>query len=821
MNHQKTLRTALNLCLGPKDKLIVIHSSLAHLNPPNGFSKWDILVVLRELINHGITIVVPAYTFGSCKGTNFNPKETPSEVGVLGNWVSKLTEFQRSDHPIYSHQIAGPLSTKLLKCKNTTTFGDDSIFSSFEKLNARFIMFGCDWRHCTYFHRFEEEANVPYREFKIFRCNLILKNHTKLQRVKMFVRNSHIDAENNFSSVINEIRSNNKEKTASLWKGNIYSAIASDLAQATRSILNKNLYGLVSNQEVIKYKQSIKTTKAIKPTYRVALLGHSNLSIIQSAFEEAIENSLDQRPEIVVTPYGQLAKEIFSPNTELYKNELDLVFFLDRLEDLIGVQFLHEAEPKKLSAAIDRYIETLYEFRKKSTCPMIIFAFPDLSFDIMGISQQKTFINSINLILEDTISKIPDAHLIDMSPVIANCSRVVDERLWSIGRFPYSKSFSNQLSKRLLGLTLAVSGRTTKLIAIDLDNTLWGGVLGDDGISNLMVGGDYPGNTFMAFQATLKQLAGRGIALAILSKNDAKHALNAIDSLPNMILRSKDFVSYRINWLTKADNLEQICAQLDLNAEHVLFIDDNPAEREQMRQKMPSVKVLDLPADTAYYSHALITCPWITTINITKEDKSRNQAYSSRAKVLKKKVSFSDEQDFFKSLESRLFFERLNDGNIKRAHQLINKTNQYNLTTKRYSLNQLKRIEQNGSSVIVIGAQDKFTAYENIGILIVNWNSATRKKITIDNYLLSCRFLGRGLELGPICWLANVAKKKNFNSIIGHIVRTERNQPCRELFREAKFRKIKTDEWRLDLLKPISKTPAWIKIIDRIPNGGI
>ena len=168
---------------------------------------------------------------------------------------------------------------------------------------------------------------------------------------------------------------------------------------------------------------------------------------------------------------------------------------------------------------------------------------------------------------------------------------------------------------------MAVSGQTAKLIAIDLDNTLWGGILGDDGAAALAIGGDYPGNTFKTFQTTLKRLTERGIALAILSKNDEDLALKTIDRLPNMVLKSQDFVAHRINWLPKADNLKAICGELNLSEKHVLFVDDNPTEREYMRQALPAVKVLDLPQDTAEYTRALINCPWITTLAVTDEDK--------------------------------------------------------------------------------------------------------------------------------------------------------------------------------------------------------
>ena len=178
---------------------------------------------------------------------------------------------------------------------------------------------------------------------------------------------------------------------------------------------------------------------------------------------------------------------------------------------------------------------------------------------------------------------------------------------------------------------MAELGKTTRAIALDIDGTLWGGVLGEDGIEGIAVGGDYPGNAYVAFQKQLKQIMARGVALVLLSKNDELHVLEAFDRRQEMVLTVDDFVTHRINWHPKWQNLSDIAEEMSLGLESFLFIDDNPVERSQMAQFLPEVKVLDLPDDPAEYVETLLSSPYLECISITDEDKKRVRSYRNRA----------------------------------------------------------------------------------------------------------------------------------------------------------------------------------------------
>ena len=229
-----------------------------------------------------------------------------------------------------------------------------------------------------------------------------------------------------------------------------------------------------------------------------------------------------------------------------------------------------------------------------------------------------------------------------------------DERLWFLGRFPFSAPFTEKFADRLAGLVLASLGKTARLLVLDLDNTLWGGVLGEDGIEGLALGGDFPGNAYRHFQSVLKELSARGIALAVVSKNDEKEAMAAINSLPAMLIREGDLAGWRIGWGDKSASVASLAEDLGLGLESIAFIDDNPAERARMRMALPDVKVIDLPDDPAGYARAVLESPYLACLSVTAEDRKRAKSYVQKRKLESDRGSFADEAAFLRHLQPRV-----------------------------------------------------------------------------------------------------------------------------------------------------------------------
>ncbi len=831
MNPRAIIGRSVHDVVEVEDTLVVIHSSMPLLGPPSGVRKWDWLFVLDELVRSGKTLAIPAFTFSFCSGQSYHFRDSASEVGILGEWALELNGAKRTAHPIYSFVVVGPLADELCAARNSTTFGPDSSFSLFDKHNARIVMLGCGWEYCTYFHKFEEEQNVPYRYFKTFTGEADFGQGATQASAEMFVRDLELDPANDFSDIPRRLRESGKLKETQLWKGTVASASCQDIADVAVELLESNPWHMVHD-----YRQKLHLAKSIAkaksaPPLKVALLGSSNLELVKESMEKVCKDAIsDQRVELHTVPYGQLFQQILDPASELRKFQADTTFFADRLEDVLGVYSLEEADLERALEKVRQFVSLIEEYRDNVAGPIVVNRFFPSVHSTMGLADQASgagssaLVAQSNQLLSALADKVDGIRLFSVDAPLADTSSVgiTDSRLWFLGRFPFSSSFSEYLAHRYLGTLLVTTGRTCRLIAVDLDNTLWGGVLGEDGKSGIRLGGDYPGNIYASFQRVLKQLSERGIALVICSKNDDALALDAITTLDAMVLTADDFVARKINWKPKWQNISDVCKELNLGLANVLFIDDNPVEREQVRQFLPDVKVLELPDDPSYYGESLLASPWIECWSVTSEDSVRNKNYRARELLLEDRASFQNLDEFYANLGLKVTLSSLSSANLDRATQLVNKTNQFNATTRRYNKEQLAAFDEDGGEVIVIGCQDKYSDYEIIGVLLLKHEHPDPGWITVDNYLLSCRALGKGLESGVLAWLLQEQKEAGAVGVIGEIVVTERNEPVRQIYSDSGFKNHKSaDTWIAPLAEMRVSVPAWLSISNELKQSSL
>ncbi len=552
----------------------------------------------------------------------------------------------------------------------------------------------------------------------------------------------------------------------------------------------------------------------------------------------------DRQLEIYSPAIGQWFQEIVAPESRLNHFQADVSIAVDRLEDVLQLDSLDELpDLADADERFEHYLALLGAYASGRPECLFVNTFASMLPSALGTGspdadQVAAIVARFNARLEAFLDKLPSARAFDLarSAVAFREGPLVDSRLWHLARFHYSAAFSNHLARRYLGWLLAMQGRTARLVVLDLDNTLWGGVLGEDGLAGLQLGGDYPGNAFAGFQRCLKRLAGRGVALAVCSKNDEGDALRAIRTLPAMVLREDDFAAWRINWEPKWRNIESLASELNLSLEHVLFVDDNPVEREEVRRRLPAVRVLELPADPALYAEALVSSPYLECMTHTDEDRRRGGSYQSRRVVQGRRQEFERVEDFYASLASRLHIQPLDEGNAYRAEQLAQKTNQFNATSRRYTRRELEALAHDdrcgagrphtsvsndagvppeSASVFVIGLEDRFSERENVGLLVARWRRPHARAVEIDNFLLSCRVLGRGIERGVLGWLCREAATRGLSEIVGRIVPTPRNAPVRSLYREHGFEPGEIDgEWRLDLRFAAADVPDWLEVVD-------
>ena len=320
----------------------------------------------------------------------------------------------------------------------------------------------------------------------------------------------------------------------------------------------------------------------------------------------------------------------------------------------------------------------------------------------------------------------------------------------------------------------SIALKRKKCIVLDLDNTLWGGVLGEDGISGIKIGGDYPGKAFLFFQKSLLQLSKTGIILTVCSKNNESDVLEAWEKNPFMVLKKEHFSAYRINWTDKATNIRELAEELNIGLDSMVFIDDNPTERELIRQMLPMVSVPEFPAQPyelpMFFKR--VVDEYFKVYSITEEDKKKTDQYKANAARAQAQKSFTDFGVFLKSLDIQMTVEAANEFNIPRIAQMTQKTNQFNLTTRRYTDSDIKGFLAAGWKIWCVSVADKFGDNGITGAIMVNGDE-------IDSFLLSCRILGKGIEMAFLKYVLGILKDAGIKSVRSSYSPTAKNaQVC-------------------------------------------
>lgn len=384
-----------------------------------------------------------------------------------------------------------------------------------------------------------------------------------------------------------------------------------------------------------------------------------------------------------------------------------------------------------------------------------------------------------------------NVYLFDLADIIAEIGRkqFYSNKMWYMSSMPYSRDGLNAVSKEIDRILSAAFTMRRKIIALDLDNTLWGGVIGEDGVDGIELSDHKEGQRYFDFQRQLLEMKNRGIVLGIVSKNNEEDAEAAIQAHPAMLLRDDDFVSRKINWENKAVNLKAMEDELNLTEGGFIFIDDNPVERETVKGECPDMLVPDFPEDTTdLLSFAEdIWFDYCRPLRVLGEDRNKTQMYRNEAKRKSELESGLSLDDYIAKLEMVADIHRMRDTELERVVQLINKTNQFNVTTKRYTQAEVEEIAaDSNNAVYVVYSSDKYGDSGLISVIIMIGSEAD---VRIDTFLMSCRVMGRKLEDVILNELAAHYKKK----MIGEFIPTAKNAPVRELFDRLGFSPVSDD----------------------------
>jgi len=357
-----------------------------------------------------------------------------------------------------------------------------------------------------------------------------------------------------------------------------------------------------------------------------------------------------------------------------------------------------------------------------------------------------------------------------------------------------------EAAKDIKAALRGIYGQSRKLVVLDLDDTLWGGIVGDDGWQNLQLGGhDATGEAFVDFQRMLKALTRRGVLLGVVSKNTESVAIEAIESHPEMVLKLEDFAGWRINWDDKARNIAELTEELNLGLQSVVFIDDNPIERSRVRAALPEVLVPEWPTDKTQYVGALLALDCFEPPRLSNEDRERAKMYATERTRQALKANVSSVDDWLSSLETEVTVESLSSANVKRAAQLLNKTNQLNLRTRRMTEAELLAwAEAEDHRVWTISVRDRFGASGLTGILGLAVNGSSTS-VSVEDFVLSCRVMGRRVEEVMLAVAARHARGLGAKSLVATYEETPKNRPCLEFFQRSGMPSTDGREFRLSL----------------------
>jgi FkbH-like protein len=541
-------------------------------------------------------------------------------------------------------------------------------------------------------------------------------------------------------------------------------------------------------------------------TIRVAVTGAGTLG----PFAEHVRVACAQaglHPFVHVGGFNQWAQDLLSPVSPLYAFGPDVILLLLPAEALFPktisdpdlVTSAAAAERETGLAELLAVVEAVTLHSPGATLVISTFAIPDRSpFGILDLKVeggQRARITALNLQLAELVRNRPNVVLLDQERIEARFgkARVRDVRLWYVGGLPFSDGFLPVLAAEYMRIIRPLKGLVRKCVVLDLDNTLWGGVIGEDGVDGIKLGGnDAPGNAFYDFQLALSGLRRRGVLLALCSRNNPEDVWPALDTHPHMVLRRDHFAATRVDWNDKASSIVDIARELNLGLDSLVFLDDNPAERALVRQHLPEVLTVDLPADPAYYVDTLLGLDVFESLGLTDEDRRRGEMYlqaQARREFERPAAGSASLMSHLESLGIDVTIEKATPFAIPRIAQLVNKTNQFNLTTRRYTEAQVRSIAEAADRSVVYSVEvsDRFGDLGLTGVAIVH--TAVGAWV-IDSFLLSCRVLGRGIEDALLAHIINRARKAGARRLHGRFIPTAKNAPARDFYSTRGFLRV-------------------------------
>ncbi len=497
--------------------------------------------------------------------------------------------------------------------------------------------------------------------------------------------------------------------------------------------------------------------------------------------------------------YDGIDLDILDPSSRLYSFEAQYVIILMSSEKL-KIRLYNTDRRKTFAAETVERLENLWNaFRAHSAATIIqsTFVLPSErafgNYELKVADSVGAIFADINYRLMLSAREANNVLLNDVDFLAASVGRAqwLDPRLWNMAKSPTRLEHLPLLAQSLLDVILATAGHFIKCVVLDLDNTLWGGVIGDDGLEGIALGEFDEGEAFVSFQKFLRELKRRGIILAVVSKNEHSNAILPFREHPHMAIREEDISVFVANWDNKADNIQLVQKSLNIGFDSLVFLDDNPFERNIVRQFLPQIIVPELPEDPSMYLQTLAELNLFETASFSEADRQRAGQYRKEAQRELIKTSFTNINDYLISLGMEIKLERFNTFNLPRIAQLIQRSNQFNLMTRRYGEAACEAmISDKSLTPLTVRLSDRFGDYGLISVVILK---PAGQDIEIDEYLMSCRVLQRGVENFTMNNIFAYAARRGASRVVGHYIPTKKNEMVKEFFKGFGFERIAED----------------------------
>jgi FkbH-like protein len=526
-------------------------------------------------------------------------------------------------------------------------------------------------------------------------------------------------------------------------------------------------------------------------------------------------------------PFNQLELQVLDEASPLYKGAPDVILIGARLEELAPrlvhrFAALRAAEiAEEIEAVCARLRSLMGAIREHTEAALLVWNFARPMRFSAGLADsslrpsQALVIDQLNSRLAEIAEEVSHCYVVDFAALVSErgIARLSDRRMWLRARMPFGAEGLSAAAYLVARYLAALRRIPKKCLVLDLDDTLWGGVLGEDGPGGIRIGMDHPGTVYRAFQEYLLSLRDRGVLLALASKNDREEALRVLATHPDCVLRPELFSAIEIGWGDKATSIQNIARSLSIGLDTLVFFDDSPVEREWIRTQLPQVTVIDAPADPVWYADAIESSEAFDTLRTSAEDQRRAVMYQQESQRRQLHTEQTSLESFLRELDIEVRIGTVGPPTLPRVAQLIAKTNQFNTTSRRHTEAQIEQMVNNGAIGVWARVSDRFGDSGLVGVALALPDGADGTW-RIDVLLLSCRVIARGVESTLLSEVARRVRQRGGRHLVGEFLRTPRNEPAETVFRDHGFAPMDDGGrlWLYDLADPGPRTAVHIKV---------